>query len=208
MPKEEVVIVAKTRAGKMVCLGAVTIADGKSMRLRPRDFPFWEQNINLDIGSVLLIKYSKSDNPRNPHHSEDVIVKKKRSIRSMQSNEIVELLNKHNLIVQSNDLRDVFRYTGEEHPMVVENSQYYVPISNIRKLNNSVGFWCNSVALCFDEVDKHYRGENIRVKYVGFHKAIPTIEKDSIVRLSTSGMWKYKQHQEFCSYLQISGWFL
>ncbi|NQU06455.1 MAG: hypothetical protein HQ568_10210 [Calditrichaeota bacterium] len=205
MPTEEVVIVGKTKAGKMVCIGALSLKSAANMRLKNKRFPFWKSNTKFEIGQCYKLTYRASTDDNNPHHSEDVTVVKNKLIRNMTQDDIIEFIHDKGSIVESEDPRYVFQYNGPNSPMRFDGASIYTPESDIEKLLNSVGFW-----ICpFDlrESSGSYTGKNLRIKYVGVAPAIPVIKSDTIIRLSTAGLWQREGCDEYRSYLQISGWF-
>jgi len=205
MPTEEVVIVGKTRAGKMVCIGALSLKSTTNMRLQNKRFPFWKSDVKFEIGQCYKLTYRVSTDDDNPHHTEDVTVVSNNRIGNMSSEDIVEFIRDKCRIVESEDPRYVFLYNGADSPMRFDSASIYTPESDITRLLNSVGFW-----ICpFDlrESSGSYIGKHLRIKYVGVAPAIPVIKSGTIIRLSTATLWQKDGCDERRSYLQISGWF-
>ncbi|MCF7809686.1 hypothetical protein K9N50_01720 [bacterium] len=205
MPTEEVVIVGKTRAGKMVCVGALSLKSGANMRLRNKKFPFWKSDVKFEIGQRYKLTYRTSTNEDNPHHSEDVTAVRNKLIRNMSNEEIVEFIHDKSRIVESEDPRYVFLYDGTDSPMKFDGASIYTPEADITRLLSSVGFWISPFDL--KESSGSYTGKNLRIKYVGVAPAIPVIKSGMIIRLSTAGLWRKDGCDELRAYLQVSGWF-
>jgi hypothetical protein len=199
VPTEEVVIVGKTRAGKMVCVGALSLKDGVNMRLRDKKFPFWKSDVKFEIGQCFKLTYRKSSNLDNPHHSEDVTAVRNKLIGNMSNEEIVEHIRDKSRIVESEDPRFVFIYQGAESPMKFDGASIYAPEADITRLLSSVGFWISPFDLV--ESSGSYIGRNMRIKYVGVALAVPVINSGTIIRLSTAGLWRRDGCDELRAYL-------
>lgn len=205
MPTEEIVILGNTRAGILLCVGGLIIESGLSLRLRRVDFPFCPTHTEFRIGKCFTVSYEKIDNAENPHHVEDAIVHNSRFTREMNGEEILMLLDRHKLVTDSEDPRDAFRFIGDTHPIQLDGEALYIPEADTGRMRNSIGFWRSDRDLRFH--NDRYFGDNIRVKYVGRAEPIDTIKSGSVVRLSTSQLWKGKQFADRRSYVQLSGWF-
>jgi len=205
MPTEEVVIVGKTRAGKMVCIGALSLKSAANMRLQNKRFPFWKSDVKFEIGQCYKLTYRASIDDDNPHHTEDVTVVNNTLTRNMSEKDIVKFIREKSRIVESEDPRYVFQFNGAESPMRFDGRSIYTPESDISRLLNSVGFWIYPFDL--KETSGSYVSKRLRIKYVGAAPAIPVIKSGTIIRLSTATLWLREGCDEKRSYLQISGWF-
>jgi len=191
----------------MVCIGGLSLGDAESFRLVRPDFPFWKSYDEFAIGKCYKIEYQLSQNRENPHHVENVVVTNRRHLHDMTKQDIITFLRKYDLIVHSDDPRDVFSFTGVNHPIQYDRrfGKFYAVEQEVNRLLNSVGFWEYPGDLNY--VNKEYCGKNFRIKYVGCEKAIDIIPRGTIIRLSTSGLWKSENIPEKRSYMQVSGWF-
>jgi len=205
MPTEEIVIVGKTRAGSMVCIGALTLQRATDLRLKDRGFPFWGKDVDFEIGQCYELKYRRSKNRENPHHVEDVVVLKRKLLREMSREDIADFIRYKGRIVESEDPRYVFRTDNPDHPMILDGRSIYAPESSVDQLLNSVGFWISPFGL--RESSGSYYGKGLRIKYVGVEPVVAIIKSGSIIRLSTATLWSNPDFPEPRSYLQLSGWF-
>ncbi|NQT35552.1 hypothetical protein HQ587_10215 [bacterium] len=205
MPSDEVVIVGKTKAGSMICIGALSLTNAVNFRLKDRRFPFWDEDVDFEIGQCYKLKYRRSKNRENPHHVEDVVVLKRKLLREMSREDIADFIRDKGRIVESEDPRYVFRTDNPDHPMILDGRSIYAPESSVDQLLNSVGFWISPFGL--RESSGSYYGKGLRIKYVGVEPAVAIIKSGSIIRLSTATLWSKPEFPEPRSYLQLSGWF-
>jgi len=208
MPTDKIVILGKTRAGIMTCVGALSLDKGTAMRLKRSDFPYWKSH-DFDVGQCYELTYGWSPNKKDPHHKEDVIVLKRKYIRDMTIEKITNGLRKKNMVVKSDDPRDVFKFDGEKQPFEHNSTtgKFFAIKSEASRLLNSVGFWEYPNDLRFS--NKCYHGYGFNIKYVGCQQPpIEVITSGTIVRLSTSSLWTNEEFPEPRSYLQVSGWYL
>lgn len=214
MKNAKVLIVGKTWAKSMHCVGGIT-RQGESLRLKPPGFDFWSADEGLEIGQEYQLKYMKVKNSENPHHVEDARVYSKKLIKELSTEEIAEWLREEDLVVISDDPLDVFNFDGNEHPMIRDTEKNYItsPKSQVSRLKNSVGFWeCSgNLTMCrHGDYGIYYYNDDLKVniKYVGLATPIQSIKAGQIIRLSTAGLWSPSDsNQEPVSYLQLSGWF-
>ena len=212
----ESIIVGKTRAGSRQCIGALTL-DGEALRLKKDDFPFWDESDGFELFQKYRLEYSRVRNKQNPHHVEDVIVINKKMIGKCTQNELVDILVKHDLVVDSEDPRDVFEHNGTHNPFTIEgNGDLIAYEHHVNVLTNSVGFWRCPEDLELENVPWEkthycYDSKGVRFKHVGFQEKIEVIPEETILRLSTAGLWVPKGQSGIIpkkSYMQLSGWLL
>jgi hypothetical protein len=212
----EAIIVGKTKAGQRQCIGALT-KEGEALRLKKGDFPFWDESDGFDLYQKYRFEFRRVRNAENPHHVEDVVIVNKRLIGTCSQDEVIELLDELSLITDSEDPRDVFRHSGKNNPFTIEgNGDLIAYEQHVGVLTNSVGFWRCPERLELEDVPwerTHYCYElkGMRFKHVGFQDRVAEIPPNTILRLSTAGLWVPKAQLGIMprkSYLQLSGWFL
>lgn len=197
------VVVAKTRMGQNICVGAVHADSGDLLRLIPRvgaTYHSWKE-FKADIGDLITVVGAKATTI-DPPHVEDFLVDK-----WSQTGTRVDLAAwiRGKCRVWKGDRSCLFdgrlRFTswGKGH---IDRGD---PLPA-----NSVGFWEVPQSLTLDPSDKkRYTLTGLlplNAPYVGVPSAPSTIEKGRLVRVSLSRWWAPEDGSmpEAC-WLQISG---
>ena len=210
MPVEQVVVVGKTWAGQMFCIGALTVQDANSLRLkRNQNPPFWPPDSPFEIGRIFEVDYRMIPDPDNPHHVEDAVVNNFRQVNQMQGQDLIDFLEQNNLINEGDYPTVAFNHDGFPHPMRLSgNRRYYINEEDLGRLQNSTGFWRTQYPLTLEHDDRnkpYYSHPRLyQIGYVGATDVIQQIEPNTIIRLSTSTKWDAVGNKAF---LQLSGWF-
>ena len=201
-----VLIVSKTRAGALICVGGLA-ADGSNARLTEQEgMPFLPANTEYEIGQVWDLSYTPC-NDIAPPHLEDVLVTSSDFLYSR--NDLAALLP--GLIhAWSGGVDSLF--DGKISGPTPSGSGYVqddVP-------GQSVGFWMPDRDLQLESEDSsysygrrfYYRYEPFRLPYVGAAPPLERIPLGTLVRVSLSRWFKPSgaddDFPERC-YLQISG---
>ncbi len=210
METHRILVVGRTRAGSMYCVGALTNR-GVALRLkRNHQVPFWPEPCPFHVGTIHEIEAEPAvDTVENPHHREDVRVFRHGYRDKWDTQSLVSFLIHQKLVRLGRFPNDVFDYRGSENPMRRDiRGVYSVPKARLPDLLHSTAFWRTSNELRLNDSGDRYIGSAYRVrfniKYVGVADPLPLIPAGAIVRLSTSAYWE----EGGGSFLQISGWFL
>jgi hypothetical protein len=202
----EVLIVAKTHMKNAACVGGLEVSTRKNLRLLNNNGDNQPANTDFQVGQIWDIEYSLRDNIILPH-SEDVIISKKRYLRT-QSN--LSSFLKNNAIVWSGDQSSIFENKVQ---FGIGKSGY---VTNIVGLPfQSVGFWLpdQDLELTILDDQKHFfyfgdHGNICAFPYVGYAPTIDKIKKGTLVRVSLARWWKPSPAiQEMRCYCQLSGWY-
>ena len=198
------VVVAKTRMGQNICVGAVNAMTGDLLRLIPRDganYHSW-QEFKPDIGDLITLT-GQAATSVEPPHIEDFIVDKF-SDTGKQAKDLASWIRSR-CTIWTGDRSCLFggrlKFTtwGKGH---VDRGD---PLPT-----HSVGFWELPAPLNLEAGDKkRYSlagGPSVSAPYVGLSGAPKQIAKGSLVRVSLSRWWAPDDGgmPEAC-WLQISG---
>ncbi len=201
------VIVAKTKMGQNICVGAVDAESGALVRLIPRqgaEYHSW-QEFKADIGDLITVSGSKAGTV-DPPHVEDFLVSSWKATGKSAKN-LHNWITKH-CVVWKGDRSKLFdgklRFTsyGKGH---VDRGD---PLPA-----HSVGFWELPAPLTLESGDKKRYGMagplSISAPFVGLESPPATVPKGAIVRVSLSRWWAPdgSDMPEAC-WLQISGVYL
>lgn len=202
-----VVVVAKTRMGQNICVGAVDADSGELLRLIPRDgaeYHSW-QDFKASVGELINVSGTMAKSPEPPH-VEDYLVSRWEPTGKAVMNLRAWILSK--CAVWKGDRSKLFngrlRFTSRGKGHVDRGS----PLPS-----NSVGFWeiPSSLSLLPGEKKRFAMTIPLPVSapFVGLESPMPTIPKGSIVRLSLSRWWAPDDGgmPEAC-WLQVSGYYL
>ena len=205
--REKVFIVGRTRAGSMLCIGAMALHGLKSMRLKRNSSPpYWFcDSCPFDVGGVFEIDYVESPDPNNPHHREDVVVYRQNCTGHVDFDQVIEVLDKNNMIFKGSSPIGSFQHSGFHHPMRrAQSGAFYIPEGELENLMNSTSFWICDSDLVLENTRYANRRHNYSIKYVGEENPVEVIQAGTVIRLSTSTKWEKVGNSAF---LQLSGWF-
>lgn len=201
------VVVAKTKMGQNICVGAVDVDSGALLRLIPRDgaeYHSW-QEFKADIGDLITVNGSKASKV-DPPHVEDYLVSSWKPTGKSAKN-LHAWIRKH-CVVWNGDRSNLFdgklRFTsyGKGH---VDRGD---PLPA-----HSVGFWELPAPLELEPGEKKRYVMNgllpVSAPFVGLEAPPAKCPKGAIVRVSLSRWWAPDDSDmpEAC-WLQISGVYL
>lgn len=203
----KVVVVAKTRMGQNICVGAVTKENYRFLRLIPKtgvEYHSWQPpQFRYGIGDILEIKGWPAEDIESPH-VEDYIVSDIGKTNSSVGN-LSAWIKKHCVVWEEGPefLFDNCLQTTTNGKMYIEEGR--------RIPNQSVGFWKLPFDLEYHENDETYQAQiqNFSIKYVG--TKTPTskkIKKGEIARVSLARWWTPPDEDyPLRCYMQLSGWY-
>ncbi len=201
----DVLILGRTRAGNMICVGGLT-SDYQTLRLkRDAEISFWSPDkCPFHLGQWYHVKVEPRLDKDNPHHREDVAVFEHYFLNEISLEEIRNFLEKGRVIHYREMPHRAFNYNNEPHPMVLTQSgAFWIPKERLGNILESIVFWKCPYGLMLEEDRYHCKELNYNVKYVGAADPIEVITANTIIRLSTSSYWQEKNG----AFLQLSGWF-
>ena len=211
---------ARTKAGKGLCIGAMT-CEGEALRLVPPDsdgdeYFNWPHSIcPFELGAVYEVEGAFRD-PPHPPHIEDFIVPLQswKLVKRLSPDELRQTVSKRAVVwtgplgrYDSDVFNGAVRVFKNLKPQVFSapNPGYPFPCS-------SVGFWrtpCDLVHFTSEDKDRYsipvfFKGNCVdgSIVYVGTDDPIPRIPSGSIVRISLS-----RSPGDFFT-VQLSGFFL
>lgn len=200
----EAVILAKTRMGSNVCVGAAT-ADGQLLRLIDAESPKYHSWRSFDarVGQIVALRGHKARDIVPPH-VEDYLVQSWRNT-GLVLRDTASWIRKRCRVWKGGrnaifDGRIRFRPSGSG---CVPRVQRYLPRS-------SVGFWelPDDLSRTDEARYKLWGSEPLSVKYVGCAPPKDVIPKGTLVRLSLSRWWSPPSGDEpEACWLQLSGWY-
>jgi hypothetical protein len=204
-----VLIVARTRLGKAVCVGGMTEDGGRPIRLFPEHGQFLPPDCPLQVGELwdmhltaIPIVY--------PPHVEDHIHRPLRLEGRVATMRTFILNRQESWVGGPSSLFDGrlrFAHTGRAF------------VSRAPPLpRQSVGYWVIPDPLSVDLDEREhaiYRGavhddskeRALVVPYVGTADPARELPAGTLVRVSLSRWWRAAQHVEERCYLQMSGWY-
>lgn len=202
-----VLIVAKTRLSKAVCVGALATS-GRFLRLLDEhggNSPFYT---DYEIRQIWEIKCRRANKLRPPH-AEDVNVLHREYQETLPSSRsILEVLEKCGVKIWRGSpdvLFDGCLLWSEK------GSGYLNEMCNLPQ--NSVGFWIPDKPLAkynvYEKVRYQYpeKSSKRNLPYVGFADPVECIPPGSLLRVSLARWWdKNGETEERCS-LQLPGWY-
>lgn len=192
-----VLIVATTRMGNRVCVGALDLDSNASLRLLQANGDGFMPG-EFAVGEIWEVDYSPALRVVRPH-VEDVLVNHKRLVGRCDALRD-EIINR--TTPWSGSYTTLFggtlRWTG--------NGSGFV---DVRALSDvSTGFWVPEVALEYHEPYYRLQGDYRRLRYVGLADPVPVIPAGNLVRVSLARWWAPPEGgtDERC-YMQLSGWY-
>jgi hypothetical protein len=201
-----ILIVSKTRMGRMACVGGLTLDGSQSLRLLQSNAFNQPQDTPYEVGDVWDLNFRPRSDVIAPH-VEDVLVDSARKIGT-QANMGAHLLSK--IQPWQGGPEELFEGLIR---LTANGSGYIGRRGNLPK--ESVGFWILSNDLCrMDQKGKtRYkcagRGRDVRITYVGFETPVDVLPQGTLSRVSLARWWwpeDAPDMEERC-YLQLSGWF-
>ncbi len=201
-----VVIVAKTRMGKNVCVGAVDAESGELLRLIPREgakFHSW-QEFNANIGDLITVTGTKAA-AVDPPHVEDYLVAKWTATGKSAKDLNAWILNK--CVVWTGNRSKLFDGKLRFTP----NGKGHIDQGDVLP-THSVGCWMLPAPLRSDQSEKKRYVMAGTLPFsaplVGLESPPTTIPRNAIIRLSLSRWWAPEDGTmpEAC-WLQISGFY-
>lgn len=199
-----VLIVAKTKLGYGVCVGALD-ANQQSLRLYERGWRFPAATTSYEIGQLWAMELEYKQDTEPPH-VEDTLVLSRRLIRDVGNLKRYLLARIEPWTGPITDLFDGrLGFTGSgrgyiQRPRLPSRSTWFwLPDAPLTAKRNGKG-----------KVYYSYR-DQYEISYVGVADAIETIPTSALVRVSLARWWKPpdagEDFPQRC-YLQISGWYL
>jgi len=197
-----VLIVAKTRVGGAVCVGALD-AHGSSLRLYEPNWSFPPSNSPYQVGQLWDMSLVSRPTTQPPH-VEDVAVTKAKHVGQVPN------LTAH--------LRQrITPWTGgvaalfEGKLGFTSNGRGYVEEPNLP--SRSTWFWTPDRELQRATIGGkvYYRSGGQEISYVGVDQPIATIPANALVRVSLARWWRPPDADPSFPvrcYLQLSGWYL
>jgi hypothetical protein len=205
---EEVLIVSKTHMSSAACVGGLSLANHRYLRLLSPGNSNQPIDTNFEVGQVWNLRYIKRDNI-HPPHVEDVIILEKKFNRDF--GDITEYIEANDLVDWTGHIDNLFN--GLLH--WTKSGSGYIPVDGPLP-QQSVGFWIADRGLVrveFGEKVK-YRFPNgaiyRNISYVGYQTTVPQISKGTALRVSFSRLFPPDNSnidQPKGYYLQLSGWY-
>ena len=197
----KIVIVSKTRMGNAVCIGALCVDSGRSLRLRPPGYQGFPQNIGFKVGEIWEIELDRAEIDFDPPHIEDVFVSSYRRI-GLERN--LSQFIEQRLPPLRGDIAGLFNGLIK----FTNNGRGY--ISRVGIPNSSTGFWIPGQQLALTSDQKHYRyGTTFReLVYVGLETPRSVLDAGTLIRVSLARWWRpldAPESEERC-YVQLSGY--
>jgi ATP-dependent DNA helicase RecQ len=202
----KVVIVAKTRQGSGACVGAISLPDGRSLRLIAHDAATNETaGLEYNVGEVWEIE-AKPDDNLIPPHIENVIVHHKRRLPPLDG--LATFIERHMppKVGGVELLYEGLAQVGRSGRLYIAERSGIPPYSTL--------FWRPDKPLQRDTGDKRIRYRyptadgGHTLTFVGFQEPIAEIPAGTLLRVSLAHWWRPEDSDgEFRCYVQLSGWF-
>jgi hypothetical protein len=200
----KVLIVAKTKLGFGVCVGALDEADN-SLRLYEQGWRFPPASSPYEIGQLWEMDLELSANTEPPH-VEDAMVKTRKLIKKVPRLRTYLL---QRISPWTGDIAQLFdgnlRFTARGRGYIqrpnlpVRSTWFWLPDDDLHAITNGKG-----------KVYYRYQ-DSYDMSYVGLEPAVDVIPNPALVRVSLARWWKPPDAEatfpERC-YLQLSGWYL
>ncbi len=205
----KVLIVAKTRLGSGVCIGAIT-EEGESVRLIPFNEDSHDRaNREYEIGDVWEIA-SRPETSLIPPHNEDIRVREKRYLYLASASELegaIERFMPPKIGGPTVLYEGLLQSTGS-------GALYIAKQNDIPPYSTT--FWRPDQPLSRDTEGKRVRyryptnNGGSTLTFVGFQEPLEVIPAGTLVRVSLARWWRPEDtpDAEGCCYAQLSGWFL
>jgi len=200
----KVLIVAKTKMGGSVCVGAVSFEAKRSLRLLNKYGGNQPGNTPFEIGQIWDIQgeFPQPDKIKPPH-TEDFHIQAMNNLR--QQADVIQFLLQNVQIARGNP-------TGlfDGHLQWTGNGHGYISTGGLIPCYSTC-FWQpnKSLRLAMDDNKPYYHYDaNRSLKYGGLAQPISEIHANKIVRVSLARWWRPTSSDvgERC-YLQLSGWY-
>jgi hypothetical protein len=201
-----IVITAKTRMGRDVCVGALDLETDRSLRLQRSDGSNQPADCSYEVGQTWEMEYQACANLRPPH-LEDVMVLSERLVGRLENAR--ELFLERVRIWRS---RPQLLFDG--YVRWTTNGAGYI-CERIGIPGASTGWWIPDRQLVKQRrgstIPYHYQDMNgLHLTYVGLAEPTDLVPADTLVRVSLARWWRPEgaaAMEERC-YLQLSGWLL
>lgn len=201
------VVVAKTRMGKNICVGAVACKGGQLLRLIPRDgaeYHSWHA-FDAEVGAVIELTGEDAGDDSDPPHVEDYIVDRWQSDGS--SIKSLGQWLRHNCEVWRGNRSTLFGGKLQFTSSGKGHLKRGLPLPS-----QSVGFWEIPAQLSRQPDGKHLRlvgSPSVTAPYVGLAPCPDKVPAGALVRVSLARWWQPDDggFPEAC-WLQISGHYL
>jgi hypothetical protein len=197
-----VVVVAKTRVGGAVCVGALD-AQNASLRLYEPNWSFPPANTPYQVGQVWEMTLVPRPSP-TPPHVEDVAVTSAKLMKQLPN---LAAHLRQRIVPWTGSVTTLF----EGKLGFTAHSRGYIEAPDLP--SRSTWFWTPDRDLVKggSGAKVYYRYGGYELSYVGVDRPIATIPANSLVRVSLARWWKPDDADptfpERC-YLQLSGWYL
>lgn len=205
----EAVIISKTKMENNFCMSAIDLNSLKNLRLMVQGLNYFPPSGNLEIGTILKVKYEHKRKINIPH-TEDVIVEDYQTSGKIEN--LRDFIIQKKLITWQGDINNVFDgllkwskngsgYIPESGPFPSVSVGFWLPHNPLVKFKNFKGVYYRILN------HKRYY-VNKKIKYVGVEFPIEELT-GQIIRLSLSRLFP-KEPNEYIFrgyYLQLSGWF-
>jgi hypothetical protein len=201
-----VLILAKTKFGKQVCVGGIVLNNNQFVRLLSPGGWYQSADTKFEIGQVWDIDFSPSSVIREPH-TEDVIVHSKKYIKSIKN--IPDLIINSGVNIWRGSIDNIF----DGKLQWAKSGTGFLSANSSDLPSQSVGFWINDKPLLFEYQDEHYlypietAFTRRAIKYKGIPSPIDTIPVNTLLRVSLAKWFRPKPDIEERCYAQISGWY-
>ena len=203
----KVLILSKTHIGNSACIGGIMIDTFQYVRLMAGTKPrlYQPSNTSFNVGNIWDIEFDES--PDIPPHIEDVIVREKKYVSSIDVRQfVVEHNKKGNITIWKGKPNTLFDGCLE----FLDNNIAYIGTTNIS--NHSIGFWILNKELGLSttnylgKIKYRYLNDEVDMSYVGFEDPIETIPTGTLLRVSLA-KWFTPTNRPHGCYLQLSGWY-
>jgi hypothetical protein len=199
-----VLIVAKTKLGYGVCVGALD-ANQRSLRLYESRWRFPAVTTQYEIGQLWDMELEERQETEPPHVEDALVVRRKfiRDVGNMKAYLLRRIEPWTGAITKLFEGKLGFTGGGRgyiQRPRLPTRSTWFwIPDAPLTARRNGKG-----------KVYYRYR-DQYDISYVGVADAIDTIPTDALVRLSLARWWRPPDAGEdfpYRCYLQVSGWYL
>jgi len=205
---ERVLIVAKTHMKSGACLGGLTRAQNRGVRLLPPNRPHYPADTQFDVGQVWDLEFHNAAGVEPPH-CEDVIVTGAQFVAQIAKTREILLERIHPWQGGPEQLYDGLLRVASGKGYISEHN----PIPTM-----STGFWIPDrpmilkYSLDHDQIKPYYRFADgaataLNIPFVGFAEPIKQIAAGTLLRVSLARWFDQNGRTENRCYLQLSGWY-
>lgn len=205
---ERVLIVAKTHMKSGVCLGGLTRAQNRGVRLLPPNRPHYPADTHFEVGQVWDLEFHHAAGVEPPH-VEDVFVTGEKFVAQLPNTREILLERIHPWQGGPEQLYDGLLRISSGKGYISEHNA--IPTM-------STGFWITDQPLTLkytldrDHIKPNYRFSNsasaLTIPFVGFAEPIKHIPAGTLLRVSLARWFDQNGRTERRCYLQLSGWYL